>query len=677
MRFQLQQTKQTAEFIPFAGGLDVTSPPVTIPPGYARSAKNYEEDVNEGYVSLTGYEAFDGRAAPSAGVWTSLPHLGAGTVAIGSTITGATSGATAVIIDILPDRFIVTKTTGVFGIEASVTGGASLIGPTEASAATRKQAALWTASAANVYRALIQAVPGSGKVLGVYAYNNKVYAFRNAVSGVGMFVSSSIGWQAVSLGFEVYYTAGSGTPPEEGATIVKGGTSAVLKRITVEAGTFAAGTAAGRLIFAIISGGPFTAGAFTSGITANCTSQATISFPVQNGRFEFITTNFTGALTTSRMYGCDGKNRAFEFDGTTLVPLNTSVVTDTPLHLVEHANFLMLSIGGDVIFSAIGDPYNYQAISGAVQVACSDVVTGFAIQPGGSTFPTLAVYCRNRTYMLYGNDPTSWQFVPYSGDTGAFHYSVQKIGRTFALDDRGIIELAQSQAYGNFEESTISKRIQSLITSKRNALTDSHLARDKQQVRWFFSDGSGVYATIKDKSVSFLPVEFPNAVRCSCSVEESQGGAELIYFGSDDGFVYQMEKGTSFNGAPISANLDLVFNNSKSYQGLKKYRWMTFEMSGKGYNEFNASYELSYGSVDYEQSDNRVIPVEVSVVNWDSGITWDSFVFWDGRPLTELKLDCPGDGHNISIKLRSDNDYGMPIKFSGVFLQYSPLRILR
>lgn len=674
--FQLQSTKHSSEFIPFAGGLDITSPPITIPPGYARVAKNYEEDVNGGYISLTGYEAFDGRAAPSAATWTTLPHLGSGSVAIGSTITGATSGATAVVIDILPDRFIVTKVTGTFAIESSLTGGASIIGPTSGTSATQKQTAQWTAAAANAYRALIQAVPGSGRVLGVYAYGNKVYAFRNAVSGVGMFVNSVSGWQAVPLGFEVYYTTGSGTPPVEGATIVKGGVSGVLKRITVEAGTFAAGTAAGRLIFTTITAGPFTAGAFTSGITANCVSQAAISFPVQNGRFEFITTNFTGALTTSRMYGCDGKNRAFEFDGTTLVPLNTTAATDTPLHLVEHANFLMLAIGADVIFSAIGDPYNYQAINGAVQIAASDTITGFAIQPGGSSNPTLAIYCRNRTYMLYGSDPTSWQLVHYSGDTGAFHYSVQKIGRTFAVDDRGIIELAQSQAYGNFEESTISRRIQTLLTSKRNALTDSHVSRDKQQVRWFFSDGTGIYATIRSKSVSFFPVEFPNLVRCSCSVEEANGGAELIYFGSDDGFVYQMEKGTSFNGAVIDANLELVFNNSKSYQGLKKYRWMTFEMSGHGYNEFSASYELSYGSVEYEQSEDRSLNIDTTSSRWDVDLVWDHF-YWDGRPLTELKLDCPGDGHNISLKLRSSTDYGVPIKFSGVFLQYSPLRMLR
>lgn len=49
----------------FAGGLDLESAGLAIPPGRLLACRNYEVDAAGGYTSAGGYERFDGRPAPS------------------------------------------------------------------------------------------------------------------------------------------------------------------------------------------------------------------------------------------------------------------------------------------------------------------------------------------------------------------------------------------------------------------------------------------------------------------------------------------------------------------------------------------------------------------------------------------------------------------------------------
>ena len=693
---QLPANPHKADWVSFTGGLDITSPQITIPPGYCRLAQNVEEDILGGYLSLTGYERFSGQFSPSSAVFYLLNYTGsAAGITVGSTITGSITGSTGYILAITPTQFILTAITGTWSAagnaETLVGFTTTVIEPIGSGEAIDSTNAYYQFLSANYYRSLIGKVGGSlcsndtVGVIGVWYYKGLTYAFRNLnAGGVGMFVSSSSGWQQVPLGYEVYYTAGHGTEPSIGNTIVQGGVNGVLTAITIESGTFAAGTAAGRLIFSTISG-TFSAGSLSVGSTvfATFSSQDAITIPNQSGRFEFVTDNFFGSATTNKMYGVDGKNRGFEFDGTTFVPINTGSIPDTPAHVTIHQGFLIYGIQGSIVISSTGNPYNWQAINGAVEIGLSDICTSLIRQPGNESSPALGVYCRNHTYMLYGNTSTTWNLVNFNDTAGAIAYSGQKIGgHTFVYDDRGVTNLQASLIYGNFQQATISQRVKTFLAQKRNSFTDSHIMRDKQQYRLFFNDGSGVYITLGTDINSFMPTLFPDTVLCSVSLETysgsvNSGGPDIVFFGAKSGYVMQMEKGTSFDGQPITYFMDLVFNNTKAYRLLKRYRRATLEMIGTGYAEFNTSYDLNYASTDYGQPDYTVNDISLLPVNWDSGISWDSNVTWDGNPLTNISMAIEGDGMNIAYKISSSSAYFFPVKFSGVLLEYSPQRMLR
>ena len=692
------------DWVDFAGGLDITSPQIKIPPGYCRASQNFEEDILGGYSTVVGYERYSGEASPSAGIFYLLNYTGAlGGVTVGATITGATSGSTGYVIAINPGVLILVGVTGSWLInESLLTYGTSIVGPINNGVVMDDTTANYQYQAAQFYRALILPVGGSlcsGSVLGVWYYKGIVYAFRNLVAGgVGLFASSSAGWLQVGLGYEIYYMAGSGSVPAIGTTIIKGGASAVIAQITVEGGTFAAGTATGRFIVAAITG-IFTAGAFTSGVSATCVEQNAIILPEQNGRFEFVTNNFYGLSTSSKMYGADGVNRGFEFDGTTFVPINTGmghtpintgapIGGDNPLHVCVYQEYLFYSFYGSVMFSGVGSPYNWTAINGAVEIGLGDTVTGFVLQPGNESSPALAIYCRNHTYMLYGSSATTWNLVNYNATAGCIAYSAQKIGgHTYVFDDRGVTSLETSLIYGNFLESTISQRVKPLLAAKRNQFVDSNVMLDKQQYRLFFNDGYGLYITMGTDangkpSASFMPVQFADVMTCSCAMEfdsglPNGGGANVAFFGTTSGYVMQMEMGTSFDGQPISAYMDLVYNNEKAYRELKRFRRLTMEMIGTGYAGFNVSYDLNYASTDYGQAGYTAESVNLSSSNWDSGLIWDSNITWDGTPITSMTMAIDGDGMNIAVKLSYNSNYYATVKFSGVLIEYSTGRMLR
>ncbi|MFK5283996.1 hypothetical protein ACI3PL_30905, partial [Lacticaseibacillus paracasei] len=78
---------------PLGGGLDLLTPAISMPPGKVISAQNYEPEIGGGYKRVKGFERFSGKALPSSkSYWLATVSL-SGTVAVGDTIEGATSGA--------------------------------------------------------------------------------------------------------------------------------------------------------------------------------------------------------------------------------------------------------------------------------------------------------------------------------------------------------------------------------------------------------------------------------------------------------------------------------------------------------------------------------------------------------------------------------------------------------
>ena len=398
-----------------------------------------------------------------------------------------------------------------------------------------------------------------------------------------------------------------------------------------------------------------------------------------SGKYSFVIGNLTGSAGTRRIYGADGVSRGFEFDGDILVPIHTGMVIDTPKHVTVHKNHLFFTFDSSVQHSSIGLPYEWSAITGAAELAMGDTVTGFQVQPGGQTSGALAIFTRNRMSILYGSSSADWNLVQYREEVGAIAYTTQDVGFTTFLDDQGIMGLQTVQEFGNFAHSALSNRIRDYLTARRGRVSYSCISRDKSQYRLFFTDGSAVYMTVGSgrngpAAIGMTSMRLTNPVLCVHSSEDSDG-SEKIFFGSSDGFVYQMEKGTSHDGAALSWDFRLAYNFSKSPRMLKRYRDLMIEVSGNGYAAFDFTYQLGYNSSEITQPGTQSTVTNFTPAQWDS-FTWDNFI-WDGTTLSPNIAYLEGEAENIAMIFSGGTDYHAPIKFSGVVLAYSPRRNLR
>ncbi len=681
-------SQRDIDFIQFAGGLDTDTPPLSLGTGFLRDGQNIEMAINGGYKTLTGYERYDGRPSPSDAAYAILEVTITGAYAVGDTVTGATSGATGVIAAVADDEtyFVLTKLSGTFeaeSLEISATPIATAAGAqTVDGASTVALHATYRNAAADIYRADIAAVPGSGAIRGVIQYNDVKYAFRDnaGATACALYKSTSGGWSLVSLGRELAFTSGGTTEIVEGDTITgaTSGATAVLTRVVLESGSWAAGDAAGRFIFASQTG-TFQAENINVGASPNLATIAGNSSAITllpGGRYEFDVDNFTGLATTRRIYGADGVNRGLEFDGTVCVPIRTGMASHAPKFVRVHKNQLFFSFDSSVQHSGIGTPYKFTLLSGAAELAQGDTVTGMVVLAGDATTGAMAIFTRNGTKVLYGSSSANWNLVDYEKGQGAWAYTTQRMGLTFMLDDRGLTTLETSTKFGNFRDAVVSDRVQSWLKQRRTRAIASCLARDVGQYRLFFSDGAALYVTKSAKGVvGMTPVLFPDAVTCVWSGEKNDGSEE-IFFGSDDGFVYQMERGTSFDGDSLEWWMNLAFNPSKNPRMNKQYKHATFEVSGDGYAEFDFTYELGYASSEIAQkAAASTVTVDLAAVLWDT-FTWDAFV-WDGRTLLPAESDVHGLAENVSLILRGNSDSFQPLTFSGSLLQYINRRIKR
>jgi len=673
--------------VTFAGGFDSDTPAISLPPGFVRRCMNYEQSIAGGYQTPGGYERFNGKAKPSAATFIMLPCSTIGSNASNGTvtITGATSGATGVIIAATATHLVLTVVTGTFQAE-NASPGSVVISGTKTAASSALLKAQYNNLAADVYRALIDAVPGEGKVLGVYGFFNAsvdvVYAFRNAVGGLtaAMFKSSGTGWTEIALGEEISFS-NANTAVADADVLTQGGVTATINRVVVESGSLPSGVNTGRLIISGRAGGNFAAGAATStgagALTLSAVQTAITLLP--GGRYKFVTNTFGGGANTKKLYGADGVNRGFEFDGTVFVPIATGMAADTPTLVYPHKNHLFFSFAGSLQHSGIGTPYVWSVVSGSSELALGDIITGLMQQAGSDTTAALTVTTRNTIAILYGTSSADWKLIHYKKEVGALAHTIQQVGHTMMLDDRGITKLETTLAYGNFTDATMSERIRSWLTDKtllntQNILpTESVAVQSKNQYRIYFSDGSAIYATIfntgEGTDAAFMPQLLPNVVRCMSSEEDSYGSINL-YFGSDSGHIYQMDHGTSFDGADIEAYIDLAYNSSKTPGVNKEYIKGTFEVFGSGYSEVSLGYLLGYGASDIIQPANVDTLLALGASFYDSGLTYDFGHVYDGAPLAPASFGLDGEAVNISLKIKSRSDYYSVIRFSGVLLEY-------
>lgn len=670
------------------GGWDQITPTLALAPSYLKDVSNFEVAPvgGGGYSRIAGYERYDGRPSPSKAFYTLLQIISfENTPTLGQTLTGQTSGATGVIVALGPNYLILTKIVGSFTTSEVVKVGATTIGTTTPTTTTITPLlnAQYIQAAADNYRLDIGQVPGSGPVRGVFGYTkagvDHVYAFRNNVGGTAklLYEDSAAGWVLVPFFNEISFTAGGAGVPADESTLQQGGVTATIKRVVWQSGSWTGSTAAGRFIITNPVGGNFAAGAATAGGVAVTLSGAqTVIALSPGGKLSADLANFSGQANTIRVYGCDGVQRGFEFDGTTYVPITTGTTPDIPSRVKAHQNQLFFAFRSSAIHSGPGAPYKWTAADGSSEIAVGDTVTDFMTQPGSQTTAALSIVTISNTHMLYGTGVANWNRVPFNTGIGGIERTAQQLNQSYWMDAPGVVNLYTTLNYGNFLQSTMTNNIKTFILEKNEKVADSTICRQKSSYRIFFNDTTALYMTVVNgKYFGSTRVEFADSMFMVWEGRR-KNGFEVIYAAAENsGYVYQMEVGSSFDGAVINAFITLNWNFMKSPRLHKRYRRASIEVQGNFYAELSFGYALGYNSTEVPQPTTVTYPTNFSAPVWDSFV-WDSFT-WDGNTLSPTEVRVSGTAENIQTIVRSGTNYIHPYTLNSIIYHYSFRRGIR
>lgn len=551
----------------------------------------------------------------------------------------------------------------------------------------------WQAAATTNARALIQKVPGSGSVLGVNEFNGSIYAFRNNALGTAaaMWKATAAGWASVALGYTLDFTAGGAYVINEGDVITgaTSGNTATVARVVTQSGSWSAGTAAGYLVIASASGA-FVAENLNVGANLNVATIAAdkvaITLP-PGGRYEFVNHNFYGASRSVRMYGVNGVGPAFEFDGATFTTIRSGMAVDTPKWIAAHKEHLWFAFpGGAFQNSSIGEPLNWSAVTGAAAYGMGDEITGFV----SSTVGVLTVLAVNKIATLYGSSTADFQLVDLSDEAGAMPYTVDKVGEAIYMDARGVRQISTTQNYGDFQLGTLSQNIKPLLQDyARSEVTPvaSARVRTKDLYKIFFSNGQGLSfyfgknqapansyysASPQQQQPSVLPFDLGKVVTCIGSFEMATG--ERVFFGSTDGYVYEADKGYSFDGDPIPFSLRLPFNHERAPQTLKRWHKVTVECQAIPTATIQVAADFDYGDPFEVGSTPQSVAAQVFTVTGGGGVwdisNWNQF-YWSGATEGLMEAHLDGVGRNMSLLIAGSTADEPPHLLQGLTLFFT------
>lgn len=665
------------------GGLDLASTLLNVNPGAAIGLVNYEPELEGGYRRINGYERVDGRAAPSAAVYYTVEVADASGIAVGATLTGVSSTATSKVVIKEGNVLGVTALTGNYTLAETANGTTITAVELLSGQDNIDTDALWQYEAEEYYRDLIGAVPGSGNALYAFQFGADKYAFRVNSGSVKLYKSSAAGWVAVTMFKILFFDGGVLSEGDiiEGTTIAGASSSATgtVKRFIKNDGVYGA-DASGYMIVD-------TAGTFTDneniqvgGITKCVADGASAAITITSGanKFQHIDHNFYGSSATKRIYGCDGVNPAFEFDGTVFCPIYFSDKTaawNKPTFICAHRTYLFLQFEtGQMAASAPGEPIIFNGLLGATEYGLGDTPTGMMSRSGD----VLAIYTRGRTFGLYGIDTDSFVLRLISESFGGIPYTVQKIGTVYALDSKGIAPLERVDAYGDFESATVSRLVRPILERYKSRVIGSCAVKARNQYRLFFDDGTvlvmGDDQYLGESVPAFSLLQLTHIPTFVSSSEDANGN-EVILFGDDDGFIYQMEKGYNFDGGAI----EFFWRSPFAHQGAphirKAYRRLYLDLDTERSVSLKISTELGFGKPEVAAALENDIQTDSLGGYWEVD-NWDEF-YWDAPTSSSEGVSLAGTENNISVLVYGNSHLIRPFTIQTIEIHYIPRRLRR
>lgn len=551
-------------------------------PGSARILRNFEPSIEGGYTRIAGFEKYDSSFVPLYGE----PKVhGSGQ-----------TGNTLVVSNLFKQpadgsSFTIAGVTGTYTI---VSGGVSY-------SATNKRATLTLATnlaSSPADKAAITFINQSGLITGLAAWNGNAIAVRNN----SVYKSTGSNWTRINV-------------PSYGTVLVNGagqtGGSLVVDGLTgiPQAGdTF---TVAGiDLIYTVLTTATVTSGGATLSISPNLASS-----PADNAAVTWLTANRTATTknrfakyrigTTEKIAGVDGTNYPFIYDGTTYTQLNSAPADVLGAeHIVFFKNQMFFAKGDKVTFTAPYTDNDFNVANGSGVISIGSTITGIV-----SFRDQLIIFAEEKIDRLSGNTIADFVLQPITRNMGCVDTdTIQEVGGDLMfLGPDGLRLLSATDRIGDFNLAVVSKSIQKEVTDviSANSSFSSVVIKKKSQYRLLgykstisATSATGILGTqLAGTEGTYFGWGELRGIKAYVADSDYNLKTETVLFCNEDGYVYKMESGNSFDGSVIQATFATPFVPAGDPRVRKAFYKLVLYVEPTGSVDVDVNLKLDFDEV--------------------------------------------------------------------------------
>lgn len=387
-----------------------------------------------------------------------------------------------------------------------------------------------------------------------------------------------------------------------------------------------------------------------------------LDLQANQSQYRTIVTNYYGQSSYEAVYGVSGASPAWTYDGSRLLWIRTPIdpQQDMPRHIARHGSSLVLGyLPGAYALSQVGNPVNFRGEDGAASIEIGERLTNLMPAMGDA----LLVTGQNKTKVLHGLTPDTYQQDTVSDKRGALEYSGADVGRLLITDTFGVAAADATQAFGDLARSYLSMKVRAWLSQRLSAGTASDqrpicamAVGGKNQYRLFFRDGYYLTMTASDVPEFmlqryFLPAagiedaDQPFPVAAITTGIDGEGRERV--FGTFDadanrGYVFELDHGNTFDGQPVPAYVVLnPLSFSDSVQ-LKRFEHLLVFGAVDGYAKLQLSRAIGYDVPDGSQAASFSLGDPLAVAG--------------PQRAARGTADAPVEAYEISIRVDSSTD---------------------
>ncbi len=644
--------------VEFRGGLITNLSPLqqgTNAPGSARILRNFEPSVEGGYRRIEGYDKYDSNIIPPYGA---------------PVVHGASQTGTTLIIAAIHTTPVAGDTLEIVGVTGTYTIASG--GVTFDATNNRATLTLTTAldsSPANAAAVTFKTTASNYLAIGVASWEDSAIVCKNA----DVFKSGGSGFTKINV-------PDYGTPLVNGASQT-GATLAIDGLDSAPQAGDAFKIAGVDLIYTVTANASVSSGGATLSINPNLATSpaddAVITFLSTSresaGKTRFTKYNFNG---TEKIAIVDGLNEPALYDNATF-----TVLLDAPTDVIgatfvaEVKNHLFFAKGSTVTFTAPFTDTDFSAANGAGSINVGGTVTALAVFR-----QQLIIFTESSIHQLTGNTIADFTLQPVTVDIGCIDSdTVQEIaGDIMFLGPDGLRLLSATDRIGDFGLASVSKSIQNTMTGfiSSNTSFSSCVIREKSQYRIFGfnnnitqENAQGILATqFAPQGGEGMAWGETRGIRANVADSNYNQNTEIVLFANDDGYLYQMESGNSFDGLNIKTTFATPHLPVNDPRKRKTFYKLFLYTDPQGSVAFDVSLKLDF------DSQGTIQPQPISILNTQGTVgffgTGTFGITKFGTKLLKLfQTQVVGSGFTVSFQFESD-DQNPPYSIDALTLEY-------